>query len=144
MKVLTTLLLIGSLFYLSNCSHQKPEMEKNEVITKYSELTNFEQKSVWIKGRYTIHNPYPKGKFRPSNLPVKIVLDDDKGVFLEPFWHPNSIQNPKDIEQFRERLVYVKGTFYSEMPPDSTRLGEIVSTMGGACLFPVDSIVLAE
>lgn len=145
MKALILILLILNIFCWSSCTNQSSKMEKQKIITTYSELITLEGKPVWIKGKYAVHNPYPKGsKVRPSNLPIKIVLEDDEEVFLEPFWHSSSIQNPKSIELFKERIVCVKGVFYSEMPPDERSEGKIVSTMGGACLFPVDSIVLAE
>lgn len=146
MKILISFLLIINIFCWSSRTNPPSKMDNQNIITTYSELTALEGQSVWIKGKYTIHNPYStntKMNVSVSNLPIKIVLEDNEEVFLELFGDIASSRNEVEIEQFKNQPVYAKGVFYSEMPSNNN--SEImVATMGGACLHPVDSIVLVQ
>ncbi|MEM9091165.1 MAG: hypothetical protein AAGC93_20775 [Cyanobacteria bacterium P01_F01_bin.53] len=106
-----------------------------------SACDQYDGKRIQVIGIYTLYDPYPPNKKFKAPPIVRLELsDENKGPFLEPFWHPQSERTSTEIDKFKGQKVCVTGTYYSSQPsnPDNP---EQATSLGGPCIYPVETIV---
>jgi hypothetical protein len=95
---------------------------------------------IRVVGIYTLYDPYPKNRKFEAKPLVQIELSNqEKGPFLEPFWHLDAERPADEIAQFNGRKVCVTGTYYKTQPVNPKDPPQAVS-FGGSCIHPVETI----
>ena len=94
---------------------------------------------VEVVGVYALHDYRPvKKKGDDSPLPAFVQLGDQRGPYLEPFWHQAARRSQDEISRYQGKTVAVVGVFHGQQPADPDNPDG--AAMGGSCLHPVESI----
>ena len=96
---------------------------------------------VALTGIYTLHRPLRGMKGGQDVVRVRIIpAGDRRGAYLAPYWHPDSTRSHAEQAQLEGHRVRVVGRLWltAPSPPNPN-----ASTMGGACIHPIEHIELA-
>lgn len=131
-------------FSTINCNRKSEMVNQEGVFSYFKKLQNHNQEIVAIEGIYTLVHPFPDQKKRfPDEVIVKIIMVDEDGPFLEPYWHANSKRSNEEIRKYADKKVIVRGVFYQEQPLHPDQEGS-EAIMGGSCIHPVEGISLVK
>jgi hypothetical protein len=126
------------------CASKAKMSETNlPVCRTVAECRAHEGERVEVVGVYALHDYRPvKKKDSDAPLPAYVQLGDQRGPFLEPFWHQAAQRSQDEIQRYQGKSVAVVGVFHGQQPADPANPDG--AAMGGSCLHPVESIREAE
>ena len=109
--------------------------------TTLADCLTHDGERIEVLGVYTLADVFPSQKGNDDiPRPVRLMLGEERGPFLEPYWDPKAIRSPEEIARCQGKRVRVRGTFHSLQPPNPDSRA---ASMGGSCLSSVE-VNLAE
>jgi len=140
MRVVPTIALTLS---LAACSPGVKTMKDNyPVCTTLAECESHDGERVVVVGVYSMYQYMAPTQLPDDDVPVRIVLAGEPGPVTGPilgvFWMASTKRPSQEIVRFKGKKVRVTGTFRRDQPKNLDTPD--MSTLGGPCIHPIESI----
>jgi hypothetical protein len=110
--------------------------------TSFAECVAHDGQRVHVIGVYTEFHVLPPKARGGEPGPIRIMFGDEKGPFLEPYWHAGALRPPDERARYLGKRVQVTGTFHKIQPTDPANPPE-AAALGDPCIHPVEAVAPA-
>lgn len=128
------------------CTPGVKTMTNLPVCTTLAECAAHDGQRVTVTGVYSLYQYMAPTQLPDDEVPVRIVLAGEPGPVTGPtlgvFWMASTKRPLAEITRLKGKKVRVTGTFLRDQPRNPEHPD--MSTVGGPCIHPVDSVELAE
>jgi hypothetical protein len=112
------------------------------ICTTLAECNAHDGERVVVAGVYSMYQYMAPTQLADSDIPVRILFAGDagqpNGPMLSVFWMTSARRPAQEIARFKGKKVRVTGTFHRDQLENPDTPG--MSTVGGPCIHPVESI----
>lgn len=119
--------------------------ENIPICTTLAECMAHNGERVQIIAIYTVWDPLPERAWNhpPAQQVLLMFGREEEGVYIEAWGHKGHMRPLDEIVRYSGKKVRVTGKFLRDMPPHPVDPPDATS-LSGACIHPVETIVLSE
>jgi len=116
------------------------------VCTSMAQCAAHDGERVVVTGTYSLYQYMAPTQLPDDEVPVRIVFAGEPGPVTGPtlgvFWMASTKRPLAEITRLKGKQVRVIGTFLRDQPRNPEHPN--MSTVGGPCIHPVESVDLSE